>query len=447
MKLGIFIDLLFNNLCQYISLAIIILFIYYFVFSKFIFSIYDPLFFSNIVPSSFATTTVVFLFINEKISSFYFINYLITVIIFYSIFFMFGKRIPEELKLKFKKKLKINVNGSLDEKIDKYFWIFFIVLSASNVFIQLFFYVKTGIPLFMDSRLEVNINGGVVIGVLSRVKPLFSSVSLFMSFYLLSSKSGIKKLTSRLYILFMIVVSLLSGSKSGLIGYIFIFSVYVFYTQLINKKYVNLITSKKSLFIFMLASFSVLFIIHIQQKGDLLASINHLILRFAAFGDGYIYAYPNDIIKKVYKPGLFKFLFGDFLSTFRLISERNVGLGFELSNIIYNVNDSVTGPNPRFNIAGLAYFGFSGSIFIALVSGAIFTLARNILVDAVYKTPSKQVFAYFISSVALNIETDICQTIVNLTTDLFLQSICFICICFFIVYLLPSRKNKISYAI
>ena len=443
MNLGSFISLLFNNLHEYVILAFIILITYYVVFHRYIFSVYDPLFFNSFLSSSFATTTVVFLFLNKKIELVYFANYLITVFCFYFVFYMFGKKIPKESNLKFrreKKKVCVKNYYYQNDDFGMSFWISFVVFASFNILIQLYFYIKMGIPLFMDSRLSVQINGGAIIGLLTRIKHLLDTLSLFMTFFVLCNSDARKRIVAKLYIIFLFSVSLLSGSKGGLIGYVFIFAVFIFYTQKKNQKWVTRITNPKSIIVLFIGGLSVLLIIHIQQRGNLLETINHLILRFAAYGDGYVYAYPNDTITKLNNPGFFKFLFGDFLYTFRLLDGRLVGLGFELSNIIYHVNNSVTGPNPRFNIAGYAYFGFAGSVILALISGFIFTFGRNILVSALDDKPSKQVFAYCISSLVLSIETDICQVIVNLTTNLLLQSIFVVVVSFLIIYAKPKKN-------
>ena len=449
MNIGTFIGILFNNLNTYAFLALAVFIIYYILFHRYIFSIFDPLFFGNILPSSFATTTVLFLFIMEEIETIYLINYLITLFSFYFVFLLFGEKIPKESNLKFRIKHHKNrcqnllyANGGLGS----YFWIFFVVLASFNVLIQLFFYIKTGIPLFMDSRLTVQMNGGAVIGVLTRIKYFLEPVATFMSFFLLYSSSSKQRCIAKFYIFYLIVVAFLSGSKSGIINYIFTFSLFIFYTQKTNKKWVYRITNPKSILILFFGGISVLAIIHIQQKGDFVGTLNHLILRFAAYGDGYVYAYPNDTINKVYNPGLLKFIFGDFLYTFRLLDGRPVGFGFELANIVYNVTNSITGPNPRFNLVGYAYFGFWGSILLALISGALFTYGRNILISALNKSPSYIVFAYFISGLVTSIESDICNVISNITTNLFLQIMFFVFIYLFLKYLVP-KKNRLCTSI
>ena len=450
MKIGTFIGILFNNLNTYALLAIVVFIIYYILFHRYIFSIFDPMFFGNIIPSAFATTTVLFLIVMKKIEIIYLYNYMITLFSFYSFFFLYGKKIPKEASMKFTikhyKNTYQNLYYSSMDYLGSYFWIFFVILSSFNVLIQVFFYVKTGIPLFMDSRLTVQMNGGAVIGVLTRLKYFLEPVTTFMSFFLLYSSKSKQRFIAKSYVLYLIVVGFFSGSKSGIINYIFIFSLFIFYTQKTNKKWVYRISNPKSIIVLFFGGIFVLAIIHIQQKGDFIGTLNHLILRFAAYGDGYVYAYPNNTINMVYKPGLLKFIFGDFLYTFRLLNGRPIGFGFELSNIVYNVTNSITGPNPRFNLVGYAYFGFWGSILLSLISGALFTFGRNILISALNKNPSYIIFAYFISGLVTSIESDICNVISNITTNLFLQIMFFIFIYFFLIYLVP-KKNKLCTSI
>ncbi len=443
MPLPEFTSLLYKNLGQYILILIITGSIYYIFLRKYMFSIFDTLFFNNIVSSTCATSTVVFLFMQNKIRPIYFYNYLITVIIFWCIFMIFGKKIPIKNCVKFKySTIQRHFFPIENFYPSKNFYIFFQVFAILNVLIQLFFYLKTGIPLFMRSRLEVTLNGGMLVALLSRIRPLISVTSTFMVYYVIAFEHRYKKLFGKIYLVCLLTFVMLSGSRSGLFSFIFSFAVFVYLTQYYNRTGINLLTNPKFFIFLVFCLFITIGIIAVQSKGNLANSFAYLFVRFTAYGDPYIYGYVNDNFLKVTKLDLLNFIFGDFLQTFRLSTiRRNIGFGFELNNIVYNVTDSVGGPNSRFNLITYSYFGFFGSIISAVVCGGIFTLTRNLLISAVDKTPKFQIISYFFYSICSSVETEPISMISSLTTNLFIQICVFTCLSFFILYSIPKQGS------
>lgn len=397
--------------------------------------------FSNVFSSACATTTVFFLFFYKKIDSFYFSNYILSLFAFYSSFFLFAKKIG---KNNFINASNFKNNKFYEARISNLFFLLFFIFSSIHILLQLFIYYKTGIPLFMKSRLEVNIHGGALIGLLSRCMPLFSIPASLGVFYILFfSCKGRQRLYSKIYFLICLLFSFLSGSKSGFLVYIFNFSTFVYFTQKYCKKGYKILINRKMFYLLIVCTIVTFFIMYIQIKGNLIALIQHLFLRFAAYGDTYIYLYQDEVFSKLSKNSLFELLTDDFFYTFRLKSDlRPTGFGFELMDTVYNISGSAVGPNPRFNAVGLVNFGYIGCIFFSFFCGMIFTYVRNKFVDAVDYKFSRQVLVFYIYSLFSICETDVAELIVRLTTNAFLQIIIATVILFFILYLAPKNNTK-----
>lgn len=444
MPLVNFIEILFLNIPEYLIIVLITSIVYYLIFRKYIFSLFDPLLFGNIVSSIFATSTVIFLYKQKKIQDIYFINYLITLVIFWTIFYFFGKRIDNKYSIRFKYKTKRIVESQSQKLIiDNDFFTFYEVFAIMNIFIQLFFYVMTGIPLFMNSRLEVTIKGGPLIAILSRIKPLFETTSIFMTFYVLTYTHGTKRIFGKFYFGCIFLFYFLSGSRSVFFSLIFEYAVFVYFTQKSNKFGIKFFTNVKIFLLMIVALLFTLIIFAIQGGSNFFDAFTSLFVRFTAYGDAYVYGYVNDNLLKVEKVNLLYFIFGDFLDTFRLsMGKRALGYGFALNNIVYNITNSVSGPNSRFNLVTYSYFGFKGSIIAAFIFGSIFAFTRNRLISAVDYEPKYQIMAYFFYTLCSAVETEPIGVIRFMTTDIFIQSCVFIVLFIFVFYSVDRGKNK-----
>lgn len=425
-----------ENPLLYFFIFSITFFCYLLVFKNFFFSIFDPLVFTLLF-SSCATSTVVFLYILKAIRSFYFINYWLTFFCFYGIFFIHGRRIQKENIIS-RRNSQFCMVGKL--KMPNCFFVIWLFLSLLNISYHLFVYIKFGIPLFMESRLTVNMNGGVVNAFFARLQLVFDTLSTFMAFYLLFFSKKYKKLYVKFYFFLILVFGMLSGSKSSLINYLFMFSMFAYLTQNYTHRGIEILLSKKIYVFILIFVILAIFVVMIQGKKGVVQGISDLLFRFSATGDGYALAYPKDTIEKLSKQNLGEFLFGDFLSTFRLSANRQKPFGFELFEIANNVKETFIGPNPRFNLVGLAYFGFIGSLILSIASGIIFTFVRNFIVSSVNKSVEIQCVAYYFYSICSSIETDLPAVVNAATTNFLLQFVIFGLLLFVLSY---SKSNNV----
>ena len=424
MRLDAFIDLLFNDVSVYILTACMVLSIYYLVFRKYIFNILDISFFQNFVSSAFATSTVIFLFYCSEIKFIYILHYFVTIGVFYCVFLLCAKKVPKKNTLGIIPRHRVYIQK---KNISITFFTVFVLLSFSHCLYQLYIYLVAGIPVLLESRLSINLSGGVLMGFLYRVSGLFITPAMLMCWYIVYLGRKWQRLYGCIYLSLLFVFAFLSGSKGAILNLFFVFTTFVFFSQNYNVKGVRFLQSSRMIIVIVSIVCLTLVIIVIQNRGNLLSAIQHLFLRLSAYGDGYVYGYPNDNLTKMVKIKLLDFLFGDLLHTFRLsATDRGVGYGFSLIEIVYGIPGATSGPNPRFNLVGYSYFGFWGSVVIAAFAGGIFALGRNLFIGCVDKSPVHQVICYYVFSMVNFIETDIIQVVTNLTTNFFLHTIIFL---------------------
>lgn len=430
MKFDNYYTLFFNNIGNYFGIFIIIFLIYYILLRKYIFGFLDVFFFGNIISSVFATTTVLFLFIHDKIDNYYLNVYLSSLLCFWIMFIFVAKKVPNKMKTSTSKHIEIS------EKIflPKIFFILFLLFSQINIVFTLINYVRFGLPIFMESRLVVNMEAGIINGIVARLQGILSTMINLMMFYIIFFGNKEQRIYAKFYLFLLLITVFLSGSRSGLLSIFFVFTSFAYLIQLRSSKYMTALRSKKIYLLVAIIVISGLVVIFIQNKTNLAGSIGTLIMRFSAYGDPYVYGYPKGIIEKVSKQNIFYFLFGDLLSTFRF-SPHPIGFGFELKNIVYNTTSSVTGPNPRLNLVGYAYFGFVGNLILCMMSGCLLAKVRNMFIWAPQKKSIiYHVFSYYFMMLIIPIETDILLIVSNLTTNIFLQAIFLLTISLLINY-------------
>lgn len=436
MKFDNYYTLFFTNIENYFGIYIVIFLIYFLLLRKYIFGFLDVFFFENIISSSFATTTVIFLFMHDKIDSYYLNVYLSSLLCFWVMFLFVAKKVPNKMKTSASRQVVISQRVVLPRT----FFILFLLFSQINIIFTLINYVSFGIPIFMESRLVVNMEAGIVNAVVVRLHGILSTITNLIMFYIIFFGNKRQRIYSKLYFFILLIFSFLSGSKSGLLSIFFVFTSFAYLIQLQSNKYMTILRSKKIYLLLFVIVISGLTVVIIQSKANLVKAVSSLILRFSSYGDAYVYAYPKGIIEKVSKQNIFYFLFGDFLSTFRLLP-RTIGFGFELKNIVYNISSSVTGPNPRLNLVGYAYFGFVGNLILCTLSGYLLASIRNMFIFAPQrKSIFYHVFSYYFMMLVISIETDVLLIVSNLTTNIILQTIFFLTI----YLLMNSSKESVN---
>lgn len=344
----------------------------YFFVRKQVYSIFDPLFF-NFLMAAAAYSVVFYLYYFQLINDYYFYSFILTQAAFFIGLSFF--KMPQN-DMNFDKK-----NLYLAKGITVYlylisFFLFFML--------QLIVYYYNGLPIFMDSRLEI-FSGGSGFGIIGRIIYVTSTVSLVVASYSLIFKDSLKlpKILHKFVFIFYVFVAVVSGSKGALIVMIFIMSLMLYFSRRkYNSDQIEKKANKILIFIVFLAFPVAIFTVMIQSGYESYSeALLAIVMRFVRTGQIFYMAYPNDILWSFPDANGFIAFFRDIFGALRVVSwnELPANHGFLAFQYHYPTIDTLTGPNDRHNTFGLFYFGFFGSIIFSFLMGFIMSFIRNFL--------------------------------------------------------------------
>lgn len=390
-----FFFLLENNLLQYLQILVVIFIIYYIIFRKYFISIFDSFILLQLY-SALAASVVVFLYIQGFIPNTLFWQFICSQVAY--IIGLFTYKAPQ-----LKNYIIVKTYSTKN--------IFYLISICSSIYIifMLYTYAVFGIPLFMDSRLELYQNAKGL-GIIGRICDVFQIISFTAIFYFLKFYYTTKRIRLYFYtiIVFLMLTLFLNGSKSALMipfNIIFVLG-FVAHSDFLTslKKYNILIISSVILFS--------IFVISVQNEGD---SILYLLERLVAFGDIYYQSYVNDIIYEV-EGSYVDFIFGPFLKTFRLYSSNVASIGNQVFQIMTDNYEINAGPNPRLSVLALVCFGFVGSIIFSYFIGVLASYLRNVLSLKIRKNIFYLSVYVFIYIKILPLEVDVSLSVNNFTS-------------------------------
>ncbi len=343
-----------DHLELYILNLLFSIFIYYFIFRKYVLNILDPLFIA-LLGSAIGFATVNFLFWCDLIKPFYFFSYILTQTSYILSFCFYARR-------KRLKKTKIVTSTDNDRSLLGVY----VLIACLDCLLQFVVYKMEGIPLFKESRLETFI-GGSGFGLINRFITVLRFIAIYLSFYFWNKNYRFIKKYIILYFVCVLLFAILSGSKSGVLA---IVSYYICYL-IANHKVQSLSLNTKYLF----AGIIVMTILGLYIKYDSVSLACYMLLeRVVFYGDVYWQSYPNDMIYAVAPEGnWFTALFADFLGAFRFVTWDDLPdpLGRYLFSAL-NQSDLVMGCNPRHNVFGLYYMGpYFSPLFSACIGGLL----------------------------------------------------------------------------
>jgi len=264
--------------------------------------------------------------------------------------------------------------------------VLFYLSSIIYVILQLLTYYVRGIPILMESRLDVYANSGGF-GIVGRIVEVTGHITFFLLFYKLfyTKKSLIDGIYLYFTLIFCVISLMLSGSKTSILYVVFyIFFLRIYFLRFenseffkINKKLINY-SNKIFLFaiIFSLIVIYIAFIFVYHAK-----EVNPLIpmgQRLLAAGDTYFQAFPGEVIKHLDSSNPLLYIFKEPIGTLRLAqySDLPKDIGRELQ--LYHYPDSATsGPNPRYNLIGILFFGIIGQFLYPFIIGVLMSFLRN----------------------------------------------------------------------
>jgi oligosaccharide repeat unit polymerase len=309
-------------------------------------------------------SVLIFLFLNHSVTLTTMSYVLSSIVIFWSVFLLIYRNTPR----------KVNITIDKEPYLSKYLFYYcytiFIILTLIS-------YIKLGIPLFgiLDEKSRLSTYTGTGLGFISRISPILNLYSTFFIIHLLHSKRKTKnRFLGIILLLPLLIIGVLSGSRSSFLSIIFIFWGYrTMYVQqepkAINYKYLILIFVFFSLF-----SFS------FQSNSDLNQSSYLFFERSVAAGDIYWESLPDDNWKNVIVKSPVLYSLAGFFGPLRIIDATKLEppIGFQLTALVFpERTDYNTGPVALFPIYTLICFG---SIF-----GLIITIAQALIAALLLK--------------------------------------------------------------
>lgn len=422
-----FMFLLYQNWDIMLLSMLIVSLLYILLLKKYFLSIFDPLLFTFFF-STIGASTILFLFIIDKLEWKYFLFYLLT-----QGAFLFGFSLFRPIDTK---KINKEHNEQYSILAIKYFYL---ITSVLLIVFQIFIYVFKGIPLFMESRLNV-IGGDILFKFYNRLKDVFYIPVILLMFYFIFSKNNSFKKYSFFVLLFAIISNVLNGSKSALMNLVMIYFVFsIFQLKSSKSKSFDILNKHtKKIFIFALLG-AVIVVIFSEETTN---PFFFILYRIFIGGDSFFMTFPYAAIENfVVRDNWFVNLFASPLSLLGIISPNDVPspLGFDIMTYHNKVN-LFKGPNPRHNILGYVYIGYYGAILFSFIIGLFFSFIRNKLYKMLTPGPiGLVIYGSFFFSVT-KLEADFYNALAALINTL-------ICMLFiFIAYVLSKvQRNEIKY--
>lgn len=391
-----------NNFLLYIITLFCTSFLLLIICKKLRVSILEP-----IVPAfisiSFAMSMIIFLYLVGRASEYDFILLMVCYISLFAGLFTFPVH-----RLKYDSHL-VNHRVNL---------LRFILIPSFFVYVgcALFVFYKAGIPLFMESRLGT-FNSGGGFGIVSRIGDASAYLVVFLSSWLFILKKHRKIQVLVLFIYFLI--SLLMGGKSGF--FLLLFCIYL----------ANTFTNQESKlplkYIFLLILFISVYYV-IMNSVDIFTAVFFFIQRLMKFGDVYYLTLPNSIYNNLeLSVSGVEALFGDLLGMTRFYSWSEFGkpLGFQAYDIVNPKNSILTGPNVRFDIFFVIYFGLLSPLF-SFILGLVISFIRGPLLNFICKQGSEAKIIYgFLSIQFIVLITDPVYGMTKINNTLFLIPLLF----------------------
>lgn len=360
MTLFEFFAILYDNPFTYLICLLISLFFFSFVIRRTTSSWLNPLRL-NIFTFSIGISVVLFLNFLGYMRTQTFIYIIFSVVIFWVTFAAIFKNKQRQVNIKF-------VDEPLFAKCLFYVcYLLFIILTLIS-------YKLLGIPaLNEDGRLSTYTGSGF--GFIARLTPILYLYNVFYIIHLFSRSNSVTKKILPLFLLLpILVIGILSGSRSSFFVIVFAFWGYrTFYLHNEPKA----IDFKKLIFPTLFLS---MISFTINTSGDIFQAAYMFFERTIACGDLYWEALPDDTWSSIIINKPFEFTFMGFLGPLHILdpSQAEIPIGFQLTNIIYpSIAGRSTGPVALFPVFGLVCFGYIG--------GLIFSFIQSVLVSLLFR--------------------------------------------------------------
>ena len=327
--------------------------VFFFLGRRYVRSLIDPLFFA-FLGSFFANAVPLFLYFTDAIKPVYFYLFLLFESAFW-VGFCLNKRADD--------------CGMVVDEDDNCTHLsrLFLVSAFFVVAFQLLYYVKQGIPIFFESRLEKYSGADAGLGLFERLSMIMKTFCILYSFANIKSEIPSVRLFSRAFLVFVLITFVLSGSRSALLGLVLPYFFYMYYIQ---EKGISL---KQALMvgggIFIIG----MLVLVITSEPDSIPPYLAMLMRLSQYGDIYYEGYANEVLESVHVNYPLRDLFVGLFAPFRLMSYTDcidIVPSIQIHNVVYPELESLLlGPNNRIPVLYYTFWGTAVGAIAALITG------------------------------------------------------------------------------
>lgn len=348
------------------------------LFKKYLLSIFDPFLFVILMMSSslcLSVDSTIFYYVAISIFSFY-LGYKII-------------GVP--------KRNTIKVENVVDLRLLEIFTLIFFIL---YFIISVFIFKTSGIPLFSDNPTESKTASFVEgTGWIRRIIFISSFLPVCLSLLLITSRK--KKIYGFLFAIYALI-SVLQGSKSGLILSISIFWYFYQQNSIWNNRSLRLKRMIRSKIKYFLA-ITVFIFISIVLKESVIENedpIFSIAFRLMEFGDVMLYYKMPEVRAFFANLNFFDFFLHEFNGILGMlrITDYYEPLGYQMVKAYWNTSslfdDVVLGPNTVFFVKGHIFFGYIGGAVYSFLMGLSSAYVRKLIIEM--KVKNVFIYAVFV---------------------------------------------------
>ena len=422
-----FLSLLITHYYSFlISLAISVA-LFFIVLKKSSISWLNPIRY-NILIHLIATSVLIFLYLNDSISFILFSYTIICTILFWSIFLILKPSNFFKLTDKFK-----------DEK--KYIHFLFIVAYLIIIIFTLLTYIMVGIPAFNpNGRLATFTGTGF--GFIERLSGCLTIYCIMYIYDLINSSRSVGRVFFGIFLILpLIIIGLLSGSRSFFLLFIFTYWGYrTFY------KHKEPMLSKYKWFILAFIVITILAFI-MDTKSNFNYALYSVFIRTISNGDIYWMSLPHNIWKQIVITNPYLYSIAGFIGPLHIFNMNSISppIGFQLTWSIYPILSGVsTGPVALYPVFGLVCFGLVGGLFFSIIQSLLFSfIYRHSLVKSNSLIVSSICFYFYFNNLSLlgDISQGLGQLFDSIVSTVFLLLILNIII-YLVNHINPSRIEQ-----
>jgi oligosaccharide repeat unit polymerase len=421
----------FDQLYIVLAQMLLVFAVLFLIYKKYIFSIFDPLFFFLITQAF----SIVLAFLQIKDIG-YLLNFICCQIFFTIGFILINPK---------RKIVTIVDDSNIDwRKNELKFWTYFTIVGFILIFIaNLYLISKQGLIILKDDPTTDKVGTFETGGGIGAVRRINWGLMTLVSLSALYLYVKIKKKIFLIILIFCMLFSIAGGSKSSLLLFITIIALLGLFSTFQYSTVFKRINNLK-IPILILGLLSAIFILIGKSSSGIEDALLGLGVRFLYFGDVILYYYDDQSVnhfQKLNSIDFFRYEFNPLLGLLRISDYLNP-IGNDM--VVYSFShgeklDVATGPNLPFYVKGHMFFGAFGAVLYSFIVGLIVGQGRSLIYNK-HKTHSVLILILFLNLIIFSYPQDSALTFATII-DTLVFSIIPIIISLILIYEFRPSKN------